>query len=147
MIFDRTLYDVNKSRELRNRGMPFTNDEIAILERGMLTTTALNRIEEKQAELIPLLNDICYYGEAISTRSWGNGELFKIAEFERLIKNDEKIKQMFFAYNNTPDIPTAEYHFENINALERILYDVERMIEDVRKRWLECGAFECGEEI
>lgn len=147
MIWDRTLYDVNKSRELRERGLPFTEAEIAILERGTLTTATLNRIENKQAELVPILNYICYYGKPIANKKWADGDLFNIADFERIVTNDHNLKEMFFEYNDTPITPSAEYRFNNINALEKILYDIERMISDVRARWLECGTFECGEVV
>ena len=34
----------------------------------------------------------------------------------------------------------------SINALEKILHDLDVMINDVKSHYRQCGAFECGEE-
>ena len=37
------------------------------------------------------------------------------------------------------------YYWDDINALEKILYDLDVMINDVKSHYRECGTFESGE--
>lgn len=48
-------------------------------------------------------------------------------------------------YKATPNTPPVSYHYNDINALEKILYDLDVMINDVKSHYRECGTFESGE--
>ena len=149
MIFDRTAADVEAAKSIRlnkvQKGEALTGDDIAVLERGTMTTVTLNRIEEKQAELKELLNDAGYYNTDISSRVWGYTDIFNITEFKRLLGNLNVLKAAFFVYSGTPETPYVSFGFEDINSLEKILFDLETMIGDMKIRYRQCGTFECGE--
>ena len=112
MIYNRTENDIETARNLIETKVKnfeeLTEDEVAKIERGTFTVNTLNRIEQKQAELKTLFNDIGYW--------------------------------------NTPITPPISYHYNDINALEKILYDLENMVNDMKTRYRQCGTFECGEE-
>lgn len=149
MIFDRTIQDVENAIRIRDEviknGGSITDDERITLERGFLTPETLNRIEEKQTELKGLLNGIGYWNTDFVNFEWQISDVFGETDLQRIIDNENALKNAFFVYENTPQTPNASYHYENINALEKILYDLEKMINDVKTNFRYCNTFECGE--
>lgn len=150
MITNRTQYDVDTAILLRDTKVKkfetLTESEIATLEKGMLTINTLNRIETKQDELKNLFNDMGYWNTPITNKTWGGNDIFNVDEFQRILDNTNVLRQAFFIYKATPNTPPVSYYFEDINALEKILYDLDVMINDVKSLYRECGTFYCGEE-
>ena len=149
MIFDRTQNDVDTAIILRDTKVKnfeeLTETEIAMLEKGTLTINTLNRIEAKQDELKNLFNDMGYWNTPITNKTWGENDIFNVNEFQRILDNTDVLRQAFFVYNATPNTPPISYHYNDINALEKILYDLDVMINDVKSHYRECGTFESGE--
>lgn len=148
MIFDRTAEDINNARELRARlesGETLTESEYDTLERGTMTLTTLNRIDGKTAEINELLTAAGYHGANIITKTWVKEDLFNSGNFEQIIKNLVSLKNAFYVYSDTPSMPEAQYHYEAVNKIEKILYDLHRMVDDVKENYRICGTFECGE--
>lgn len=150
MIFDRTKQDVEQAVKIRDEKIklfiPITNEEQDILNRGMLTVQTINRIEEKQEELKNLFNEMGYWNIPIENKHpWYEGYVFDETEFKRIIYNTNVLRGAFFVFKDTPVTPPMSYYYEDINALEKILYDLDVMIDDVKSHYRECGAFECGE--
>ena len=150
MIFDRTQNDVDTAILLRNTKVKkfetLTESDIATLEKGMLTINTLNRIETKQEELKNLFNEIGYWNTPIINKTWGENDIFNADEFQRILDNTNVLRNAFFVYKATPNTPPISYHWQDINALEKILYDLDVMINDVKSNYRECGTFYCGEE-
>lgn len=159
MIFDRTQNDVDTARIIRNEKVKFdpitmqptnldelTPTELETLTKGTFNYTDLNRIEAKQEELKNLFNDIGYWNTPTTNKTWGENDIFNADEFQRIIDNTNVLRQAFFIYKETPNTPTISYHYNDINALEKILYDLDVMINDIKSNYRECGTFECGEE-
>ena len=150
MIFDRTQNDVDTAIFLRNTKVKkfetLTESEIATLEKGTLTINTINRIEAKQEELKNLFNDMGYWNTPITNKLWSENDVFNVDEFQRIIDNTNILREAFFVYKATPNTPPISYHYNDINALEKILYDLDVMINDVKSNYRECGTFECGEE-
>lgn len=151
MIIDRTQADVNNAISIReNKIQKFetlTDRDLEILERGFFTISTLNRIEEKQAQLANLLTDMGYWNIPIINKMWWENNIFNVKEFQRILDNTNVLRNAFFVYKNTPNTPPISYHFSDINALEKILYDLDVMINDVKSNYRFCGEFECGELI
>ena len=149
MIFDRTQNDVDTAiilrREKVQKFQALTESEIATLEKGMLTINTLNRIENKQEELKNLFNEIGYWNTPITNKTWGENDIFNVDEFQRILNNTNILRQAFFVYKATPNTPPISYYWDDINALEKILYDLDVMINDVKSNYRECGTFESGE--
>lgn len=149
MIFDRTQNDVDTAIRLRKEKVQtfqeLTENEIAILEKGMFTLNTLNRIEEKQEDLKGIFNDMGYWNVPITNKSWDNTQIFDENEFQRIIDNTNVLRRAFFIYKDTPNTPPISYHYNDINALEKILYDLDVMINDIKSNYKECGTFESGE--
>ena len=150
MIFDRTQNDVDTAIRLRKEKVQnfqeLTENEIATLEKGTLTINTINRIETKQDELKNLFNEMGYWNTATINKMWGENDIFNVDEFQRILDNTNVLRQAFFVYKDTPNTPPISYHWQDINALEKILYDLDVMINDVKSNYRVCGTFECGEE-
>ena len=150
MIFDRTQNDIDAAIRLRNEKVQtfqeLTESEIATLERGMFTINTLNRIEAKQEELKNLFNDMGYWNTPTINKIWDKYSIFNVDEFRRIITNTNVLREAFFVYKDTPSTPPISYHYKDINTLEKILYDIDVMINDIKSHYRECGNFECGEE-
>lgn len=150
MIFDRTQNDVDTAVVLRREKVQtfqeLSESEIATLEKGTLTINTLNRIENKQEELKNLFNDMGYWNTPIINKVWDFSGIFKGEEFDRILNNLEILRKAFFVYKNTPDIPDNNYRkYQTINDVEKILHDLDVMINDVKSYYRECGTFESGE--
>ena len=148
MITNRTQYDVDAAILLRDTKVKnfeaLTETEIATLEKGTLTINTLNRIENKQEELKNLFNDMGYWNTPITNKVWGENDIFNVDEFQRILDNTNVLRNAFFVYKDTPNTPPISYHYNDINALEKILYDLDVMINDVKSRYKRCGTFRCG---
>lgn len=150
MITDRTIEDVQNAARIRDEKIKIfqelTEDDIETLERGMMTVNTLNRIEKKQAELKELLKGMGYWSKGIVNKTdRTNTDIFYKEDFKRIIDNENILKQAFFVYKDTPNTPDISFGYEEINALEKILEDLENMIKDVKKSYRECGMTESGE--
>lgn len=159
MIFDRTQNDIDTARIIRNEKVKFdpitmqptnldelTPTELETLNKGTFNYTDLNRIETKQEELKNLFNDMGYWNTPITNKTWGENDIFNADEFQRILDNTNVLRQAFFVYKDTPNTPPISYYWDDINALEKILYDLDVMINDVKSHYRECGTFYCGEE-
>jgi hypothetical protein len=149
MIYNRTQNDVSTAISIRaekvQKFKELTDNEMEILERGTMTYNTLNRIETKQEELKNLFNDMGYWNILITNKVWGETDIFSVDEFQRIIDNINVLRQAFFVYKDTPNTPPISYHWQDINALEKILYDLDVMINDVKSHYRICGTFESGE--
>lgn len=150
MIFNRTQDDVDKGIRLRREKVQtfqeLTDSEIETLEKATMTINTLNRIEGKQEELKNLFNNMGYWNTPTVNKVWATTQIFNAAEFQRILNNTNILREAFFVYKNTPSTPPVSYHFEDINSLEKILFDLDVMINDVKSRYRQCGTFQSGEE-
>jgi hypothetical protein len=128
------------------KGEKLTAEDIEILERGMLTINTLNRIENKQAELKEILVEMGYGVGGISNSVWDDTGIFKPEDFDRILENEQKLKNAFFVYSSTPSVSSNNYRlFSVINEVEKILDDIEKMADDVKANYRICGVAVCGE--
>ena len=150
MIFNRTQADISAAHNLINTKVKtfqeLTHEEVAILEKGTMTINTLNRIEQKQEELKGLFNSMGYWNTPVVIKTWDYKDIFNVSEFQRIIYNLDILRNAFFTYSTTPNTPPVSYRFEDINSLEKILNDLDVMINDVKSNYQECGDIECGEE-
>lgn len=149
MITNRTQYDVDTAILIRNTKVKkfeaLNESEIATLEKGTLTINTLNRIENKQEELKNLFNDMGYWNTPITNKGWNENDVFNADEFQRILDNTNLLRNAFFVYKETPNTPPISYYWQDINDLEKILVDLDVMINDVKSHYRECGTFESGE--
>ena len=148
MIFDRTQEDVDTAVRLRNEKVKefknLTSEEINTLERGTITINTLNRIENKQQEIKELFSNIAINVD-IQNKVWDSTEIFDKANFERILQNLNILIENFCIYRNTPSVPNVSYYFEDINSIEKILFDLEQLYEKTLQSFRYCGTLYCGQ--
>lgn len=137
MIFDRNQNDVDTAILLRDTKVKnfeaLTEIEIATLEKGTLTINTLNRIESKISELNSLLETLGYVPFDMVVKTWEYTDIFSVDEFNRIIANVGMLRAAIPMMKDTPDTPLAEYYYSNINDLEKILYDVDFLLNNSQK--------------
>ena len=137
MIFDRTQNDVDTAIRLRDTKVKnfkaLTESEVATLEKGMLTINTLNRIEGKISELNSLLETLGYVPLNITVKNWGYTDIFSTDEFNRIVGNVGMLRAAIPMMKDTPDTPLSEYYFSNINDLEKILYDIDFLLNNSKR--------------
>ena len=147
MIFDRTQEDIDAAIRLRNEKVKefesLTSEEINTLERGTITINTLNRIENKQKELVELLSELSINVD-IENKNWEETQIFDKTELQRILDNLNVLVKSFCVYSNTPNVPKISYHFEDINAIEKILFDLEELHNKALKSFVYCGITYCG---
>lgn len=148
MIFDRTLSDVTQAIEIREKkvkgGQELTESDIEILSKGFLTVETLNRILQKQFEIKETLNVMGYYNIPIIFKSWNVGKYFYKSDLENIVKNNEILRAAYYVFATTPEGAVARAHYEELNKIEKTLFDLEEMASDMMSLFRPCGTFECG---
>lgn len=151
MIFDRLKSHTEACKKIREqkikKGLALTEEDIYILERGMVTIGTLNRIEEKQDELKNFLNDMGYWNTPIANKVWDSSMVFNSGDLKRIFENSKVLRNAFFVLAETPSNPRASYEYNHWNSLEKILYDIETVVGAVKSNYSECGHIQCGEVI
>lgn len=149
MIYDRTQEDVNNALRIREQkvqqGQELTSEDIETLERGTITINTINRIEQAQSDLFEYFISAGYFPQKIINKVWDENEIFNSTDFERLIANGEVLRKAFYDYENTPDEALPKYAFEQLNAIERLLYDLWENYQYMVSNWKRCGIYRCGE--
>lgn len=164
LVFDRKQEHVDKAIAFRDKYLKgggiveysyvpddkYDIDDIYIfiqaLQKGVLfVEDVINRIEYWQDKIQTMLNEIGYWNTDLHNQlEWNLGAKFTKSDFERILKNEDKLKNAFFVYKDTPATPPISFHYDDINSIEKILYDLNKMVENVKSNYRECGNFECG---
>ena len=149
MIYNRTQSDIDAAliaRKKLQNGEQLTESDMDSLERGTITINTLNRIEEKQSELIVLFNSIGYWNtQGIQNRTWDYTDYFKQEDFDRILKNLDILKVANYLYYVPPIVSDSNYRrFQTINQVEKVLSDMERMIGDMVQNYRICGEVSCS---
>lgn len=138
-IYDRTLADVEYAREQLEKNINNTDFK------GCFNVNDLLRIENNTRYLADRLNDL-YYRNVIATEpNWSVSSIPNVSNISRNISNINKIWEAYHKPNNTPTLPTTLLTYEEVNALEKNLYLIKEMLDNMIASFRECGTFSCGE--
>jgi hypothetical protein len=151
MIYDRTAEDVAEAIRIRSekvqKFLELTDEEIATLEKGTLTINTLNRIESKIQDLQERITKEAYFTPSVTVKSWSAEQIFVYnEEVTRILNNIDILREAFYVKKDTPKNPNLAINYSNINDIEKILHDIESVLEAMISLYRECGTFECGEE-
>lgn len=148
MIFDRTISDVKQAIEIREnkvkKGENLTEEDIYTLSRGFVSVGDLNRIENKQEELKKAFNEMGYYNTPTINKSWNEESYFFKTDLERIVENNEILRKAYYIFASTPTDARPMAYFEDLNKIEKMLYDLDQMANDMKSRFKKCGTFNCG---
>lgn len=149
MITDRTKADVDSAKEIIDSKvklfLELTDEDLQILERGTIGIGTINRISNKQISLKNKMESNGYFVKNINTKIWDYNDIFGENDFLQLINNTVLLRDAFFTYSDTPANVYLSYDYENINNLEKILVDIENILDYMIANFRECGTFYSGE--
>lgn len=159
LITDRTAWDVERWRVLRNKGWDnMTETErqewlgniitTPSAVRGMYTHNDLNRVESAVKVLSARLKEYGYLCSNLPVKTnWTYSDELTKEDVERYYGNIARIRRTCAAYENTPQAPTIEQklNFERANNIEKILVDIDDATTKMSKSWYYVGDVMSGE--
>ena len=131
LIFDRTLGDVSRWKELRSKSWR----EMTISERrewlsdmkGCYNHTDLNRVENAVATLSNFLKAQGYEHETLVVKTnWSRSDIPSSDDMKRYYRNIAVLREAFLVYPDTPEAPVEGERLDYViaNNIERILFDI-----------------------
>lgn len=153
MIYDRTQKDIDEARRILEEKvhafLPLTDEEKEQLERGIVTKETFNRIRNAQFELFGTITSMGYYpGFKIQSAIYNDPySVISRKDVQQMLDNEKGLYNAFLIGVDTPTVPEMKtyYSYRDFNDIEKILFDMEAMAEDIKVNYRECGNFECGE--
>lgn len=148
-IYNRTLSSVQSAVKIRkekiSKGIELTEQDLTILSIGAITQDDINRIQSNIFNVGSDLKNMGYYFQSqIENKTYYENDIFYQENLQDWCNLVDKFKKAFFPYADTPIKPLARYSFEEFNKLEKILFDLNKRTDEVKKLYRECGNYECG---
>lgn len=139
-IFDRTQADVDYAKVQLSQGI---NDADL---KGCLNVSDLNRIESNTRYLSDKLIELCYFNTTSTSTAWAMTALPYVSHINRIITNVRILWGKYHKPLGAVDLPDTLLNFEQVNAIEKNLYLIKEMLDDMIASFRECGTFSCGED-
>jgi hypothetical protein len=126
-VFDRTLLDVQRAKDLRDKIISVKFENLTESEKqewmngmkGSIKHTDMNRIESN----LQTISDKCGFGFVQKT-DWVRGDFPTIIDMQRIYNNTRIVKESGFAWKNTNTMPIEPINsYSKINSIEKILLD------------------------
>lgn len=139
MITDRTLQDVEYAKAHQN-----SSEDL----KGAYNNSDLNRVEAKVQELKEILKSYNYFDEELVIKlDWAKTDFLRTGDSERYLGNVRKIRDAYFTKTTTPDLPITlnKMDYQDANAIEQILVDIEDIIINMEQMFVYCGVANMGQ--
>lgn len=154
LITDRTQQDVDRIRELAkklNVGTA-TVEELAewnsIALKGSYDHTDLNRVGDAVQYISEILKSCGYHCPVIPKLDWPESGSGSPADMAQYLKNVQTLRGILTLLPETPNVPAdmEKLTWQEANAIEQILVDLESTIKTMLKTRVACGDAYCGGE-
>lgn len=151
LITDRTPYDVDRWKQLKNKGIQnMTATELAEWRNGMKGSynyTDLNRVEEAVKYVAQRLTQKGYSIFLTTKTDWTLGTIPTKAAMDRYMGNVARIRSAIPVYPTTPAAPTTaqKLTYKMANDIEQILKDVDSLIDNMLGGYYFSGDLYAGE--
>ncbi len=151
LITDRTAADVERYLTLRNKGFANLTEaeraEWLAPMKGAYNYTDLNRVEEAVQYLSGRLREYGYRADIGAVKVWTMDSLPTVADMNRYLANVKVIRNAFSTLNTTPQPPTSivGFTYKEANEIEQIIFDVNRLLENMISVWFFSGDTFSGE--
>lgn len=157
LITDRTAKDVERWQTLRDKGYAkMTTAErlqwngTALKLKGVYNYTDLNRVGNALNYLHDRLkeaNYITHQTTFIAKTNWARGDIPTRAEFTHYLKCVSFVREAMTQFATTPPTPTdtGRLNYEEANNIEKILLDVETLINNMLAARVYCNDVFAGE--
>lgn len=139
-IFDRTQSDVDYARQ---QLLQRKND---VELKGCFNVSDITRIDNNARHLSDKLFELYYSQDIVTQASWGMGNVPTQSSVDRIINNIEKLWKGYHKPTGAVDLPLTLLDYKQVNAIEKNLYLIKEMLDDMTSSFRECGTFNCGED-
>lgn len=149
LVYDRTQTDVDNAQQIRARYQSLadwtglTAAEVAQLERGTLTYKTMNRVTSAVSELEQRLVRDGYSVGKLSIREYEETGAISRSDWAQYLANVQTLRDTFYTLKETEELPRAEdkLGFNGANTIEKILADIDILLEWMEKGYRRCGTF------
>jgi hypothetical protein len=138
-VYDRTQSDVDYAISQLKSGNNLSEFK------GCFNVTDINRIENNSRYIADRLN-VLKYSNAITTKSWDMYGIPNVSEVARLINNVKALINAYYHPDGSPSLPSTLLTYEQVNAIEKVLYMVKHLLDEEENEFRHCGTFNCGED-
>ena len=158
-VINRTYADVERWRELRDKGWLRMSDEEKMewmgtilptptASKGMYTSRDLNRVEMAVETLSDTLKSLGYLKSDVSVKTdWTYEDDFWRTDMARYLGNISTLRNSIGLKWDTPTAPrvTDVFDYEAANCVEKILMDIDDVTTKLTKSWQYTGDIFSGE--
>lgn len=151
LITDRTQADLDRWQYLAGKSyFAMTDAERAEWDtslRGAYNVSDLNRVG---AAVEYIANRLQGYGIGVSVnpkQDWIDEDIPTVQQMSAYLQDISNIRNAIPVFADTPIVPTDMDYltFDEANAIEKILVDVEQLLNNMAAAWFYCGDLYCGE--
>lgn len=130
-VYDRLQWDVDNGTD-----------------KGFMNYHDLNRIETNCKFLAEVLIGYGYPVVVVTKTDWKRTDFPYLSELERIAGNIQLLKDNFYALPTTPALPDnlEVMYYYKLNDIEKILFDLNSVIDLMIKSFRYCGTFYAGGE-
>lgn len=138
LIFDRTASDVEYARN---------NPSAEEWLKGCYNYIDLNRVEEWCKYLSDLLNSYGYVNLINEKTDWNVNDIQTVEQMARYLNNVKILMETFILKKDTPKLPDTinKLTYSQANDIEKILYDINELIDKMEAIFRYSGTFYSGE--
>ena len=137
-VYDRTQADVDYAKY--QLAQKINNIEY----KGCFNATDMSRIENNIQYLSDILISL-YYFNSLTTRTWGKNGLPYQSYIDNIINNISILWEKWGKPPDAEDLPNTLLTYEQVNNIEKNIFLLKEMLDDMASSFRECGTFECGE--
>ena len=152
LITDRTQGDVDRTVYLKaKQWQDMTAEERsewAADSKGAYNASDLNRVEAAVQYVANQMIELGYPISLSTVTSWSKSSKPNANDLQRYFSNVAKLRAMFPVYGTTPATPSsnmATFNHEKANDLEKILLDVDDLLNKMAAAWFYTGDLFAGE--
>ena len=130
LIYDRTKKDVQMAQIYRNAilsGEGLSDEEMAqwlVGMKGALNASDFIRVEQEMAQMKSALTALEISCEYVA-QTWTVGEILSKTKVDRYLQNISNFRNTVWIPADTPSTPSNLFTWENANAAEKILAEVQ----------------------
>lgn len=103
------------------------------------------RVENEVDRIDTELTSLGYLREVNVKTDWQRGDIFDSDNAARYLQNVKKLRGSFAVKPSTPQTPDSFKPYNNANDIEKILCDVDGLINNMQSAFIPCGTRECGQ--
>ncbi len=129
LIYDRTLEDIAQKTA-----------------KGYYNYGDINRIESWCEEIASVLNTYNYFVTIQTKTNWTRNDFLTAGDINRIKANIDLLKSTYYVYLDTPTLSYGNnMDYVEANKIEKILYDLDSLLNKMIASFRKCGTFFCGE--